>query len=31
MKITVLSLALLAVAAMAADRVVMWEYFTQTG
>lgn len=31
MKATLFILALLAAASFAADRVVLWEYFTQTG
>lgn len=31
MKLTVFALMILAVAGMAADRVVTWEYATQTG
>lgn len=30
-KVTFVILAMLAAAAFAADRVVLWEYFTQTG
>ncbi len=31
MKLTVIALMILAVAGLAAERVVLWEYYTQTG